>query len=249
MAWPGAHRGGRPTPPVLGLPRSACYADEVLLNVDAGELPGEPEELAALAHALHVACGGHAGDAGTMRATVLRAKRSGARVGAHPSYPDRTGFGRKPMDLPHDVLASSLRDQLEALARVAANEGVAVTSLKPHGALYHAANRDPRLAGLLVDLARSVAPMPLALVGPPRGALREAALAAGVPYLREGFADRAYEPDGTLRDRTKPGALLEDPAAAVAQARALAPHVETLCVHGDSPNAVAILRALREAFP
>ena len=226
----------------------------MLLNVDAGELPGESDELAALAHVLHVACGGHAGDEGTMRETIRRAHRSGARVGAHPSYPDRAGFGRKAMEIPYETLAASLREQLATLARIAAEEGVPLTSLKPHGALYHAANRDPTLAALVVSLVRGHAnsPLvpvpPLALVGPPRGALREAALAAGVPYLREGFADRAYEADGTLRDRTKPGALLEEPAAALAQARALAPHVETLCVHGDSPNAVAILRALREAF-
>jgi UPF0271 protein len=219
------------------------------LNVDAGELANEPEALARLAHVLHVACGGHAGDELTMRATVRRARASGARVGAHPSYPDRDGFGRRPMALPLLDLAQSVRDQVAAIAAIAAEEGVVLVSLKPHGALYHAANADPALAASLVSIASSAPGAPLAVVGPPAGELRRAAESARVPFLREGFADRAYERDGTLRDRAKPDALIADPAAALAQARTLAPHVDTLCVHGDAPDAVAILEALREAFP
>jgi UPF0271 protein len=231
--------------------RSACYARRMLLNVDAGEIPGEPEALAALAHVLHVACGGHAGDEGTMRETVRRAARFGARVGAHPSYPDREGFGRRAMEIPYERLAVSLRDQLASLARVAAAEGVSLVSLKPHGALYHAADRDPSLAALVSDLAAGAYASPLALVGSPGGYLQSASLSRGLVFHAEGFADRAYEEDGTLRDRAKVGALLSDPVAAVAQARALAAtgRYGTICVHGDSPNAVALLRALREVFP
>lgn len=223
----------------------------MLLNLDAGELDDEPQELASLAHVLHIACGGHAGDATSMAATLARAHASGARVGAHPSYPDRAGFGRHAMSLPLDDLRASLTHQVRELARHAAAIGLRLTSLKPHGALYHAADRDDALAKLLGDLAAKATGAPLALVGPPGGCLHNAAIAFGLPYLREGFADRRYEPDGTLRARTAPGALLETVEEAIAQAHALAAtgRYDTLCIHGDSPLAVPMLRALREVFP
>jgi UPF0271 protein len=223
----------------------------VLLNVDAGELDSEPEELAASAHLLNVACGGHAGDEASMRRTLQRARSHGCRVGAHPSYPDREHFGRRRMDLPYEFLEVSLRAQVGDFARIAREEGLPLGSLKPHGALYHAANADAALADRVASVARDLCAAGASLVGPPRGELARAAKAYGLGYLPEGFADRRYEHDGTLRDRRHRDALLGSVDEAVAQARELAARGElrTLCVHGDSPLAVPILRALRAAFP
>lgn len=223
----------------------------MLLNIDAGELEDEPEEFAALAHVFHVACGGHAGNAHTMRRTVLRARLQGCRVGAHPSYPDRASFGRVRLDLPLEELEASLRTQVAALAAIARSEGTALTSLKPHGALYHAANADRALASIVASVTRACCAEGACLVGPPKGELRDAATRAALPFLAEGFADRRYEPDGTLRDRRHPDALLASVEDALAQAHALEARaeVQTLCVHGDSPLGLPILRALRAAFP
>jgi UPF0271 protein len=223
----------------------------MLLNVDAGELPGEPPELARDAHVLHIACGGHAGDAASMRETIRRAARSSTRIGAHPSYPDREGFGRRAVDLPFDDLRASLTHQLIALATIANDEGASLVSLKAHGALYHAADANESLANLLADLATSITPVPLAIVGPPGGSLACVCASRGVAYLAEGFADRRYEADGSLRSRAKPGALLDTVEDAIAQARTLAAtgRYATHCVHGDSQLALPMLRALREMFP
>ena len=222
----------------------------MILNVDAGEFDSEPEELAAFADLLHVACGGHAGDEDSMRRTLHRARTHGCAVGAHPSYPDREHFGRVAMDLPYDTLDESLRDQVRELVRIAHDEGLRVTSLKPHGAIYHAANRDAELADLVAHVARDLCGARASLVGPARGELARAAAALGLEFLPEGFADRRYEPDGTLRDRGRADALIGSVAESVAQANALALRgdVRTLCVHADSPLALPILRALRARF-
>lgn len=230
----------------------------ILLNVDAGELEDEPPELARLAHVLHVACGGHAGDDGSMRRTLQRVARAGSRAGAHPSYPDREGFGRRPMELPLPALKASVHAQCLALLRHAEALDMTIVSVKPHGALYHAAAREPDLARLLVVTALELFGPLTAIVGPPAGALRDAATALELPYQAEAFADRGYasldERPLTLLPRSSTGALITDPALAVTQARALlatgafdTPCV-TLCVHGDNPSAVAILEALREAL-
>lgn len=224
-----------------------------LFNVDAGELDDEPAELWSLAHLLHVACGGHAGDATSMRRALARAAAAGARVGAHPSYPDREGFGRRTVAIAPGALAQSLRAQCASLRALADEAGVALTSVKPHGALYHDAARSPALARDLAELTRDLFGPGAALVGPPGppSALGDAARAAGLAYLREGFADRGYGVDGALLPRSAEGALLTDPDAAVAQARALwaSGAVDTLCVHGDNPAALPLLRALRAALP
>ncbi|HRG98482.1 MAG TPA: LamB/YcsF family protein [Polyangiaceae bacterium] len=223
-----------------------------LFNVDAGELDDEPAELWSLAHVLHVACGGHAGDATSMRRALTRAVAAGARVGAHPSYPDREGFGRRTVTLAPRALTESLRAQCASLRKLADDAGVALTSLKPHGALYHDAARSPALARDLAELTRELLGSGASLVGPPGppGALRDAARDAGLSYLREGFADRGYAADGALLPRSAEGALITDPETAVAQARALwaSGAVDTLCVHGDNPAALPLLRALRAAF-
>jgi UPF0271 protein len=221
----------------------------VELNCDVGELPDEPAALWALAHRVNIACGGHAGDADTMREACRRARVHGAKVGAHPSYPDREHFGRMPLALPLEALQATLEAQCGALRDAAREVGVEVTHLKPHGALYHAADREDALARAVVSaMVRALSTV--ALVGPPGGALARAAQDAGVVFLREGFADRAYGPDGTLVPRGTPGALLTDPPSVVAQVRCFVAsgRYDTLCVHGDTPGAVALARAVRAAL-
>ncbi|MDC3981028.1 LamB/YcsF family protein [Polyangium jinanense] len=222
----------------------------VSLNVDLGELPGEPEELYSIATMVNVACGGHAGDEATMERACELARRAGARLAAHPSYPDRAGFGRTSVVMTSAELASSVRSQVEALARVALRVGISIEAVKPHGALYHDAARDPAIATAVVEGIEAGLGFPVALMGPPEGALARLATIERRAYLREGFADRAYGPDGKLVPRTQAGALITDPAAARAQALRLAGAgtFETLCVHGDTPGALTIARAVREGL-
>lgn len=219
------------------------------LNIDLGELPNEPEVLFRLAHRVNVACGGHAGDAHTMRQACLAAKAAGALVGAHPSFEDRAGFGRRPLPVPPHELKDSVARQCRALLEAARSCGIAVSHVKPHGALYHEANRLPEIASALVEgVLASLGVVPI--VGPSRGELRLAAERASLPYLREGFADRGTLPDGSLVPRGAPGALIYEPEAAASQARRLAHSggFDTLCVHSDTPNAVNIATRVREAL-
>jgi UPF0271 protein len=212
------------------------------MNLDAGELPTETEELWSLFDLLACACGGHAGDAASMARVAAFCARSGVQLGAHPSYPDRDGFGRRTIAIEPAALRRSIAQQLDALVQIARAAGVAVCAVKPHGALYHDAARDAAIAGAVVD---ALAPG-MMLIGPPRGALRDVAEHRGVRYLREGFADRRLRPDGSLVPRGEPDALILDPAAAARQAQALR-EVDTICMHADTPGALAIAQAVREA--
>lgn len=218
------------------------------LNIDAGEYDDEPPALYALAHRLNVACGGHAGDDASMRRVVRACLAHGTQVGAHPSYADREGFGRRDVEVPNDVLEAQVYGQCARLAAIAGEEGVAITSAKLHGALYHAAHRDRAVAeACLRGIARALGR--ITIVGLARGALGDAARAQGHRFLVEAFADRGVRPDGSLVPRGEPGALVHDPAIAAARARALRDEgVDTICVHGDTPSAVAIARAVRDAL-
>jgi UPF0271 protein len=219
------------------------------LNIDAGELDDEPTELYALAHAVSVACGGHAGDAASMDRVVRACVASGTRIGAHPSYEDRAGFGRTEQRVAPEGVERLVREQCAKLADVAARHAAKVTHVKAHGALYHAANREDAIARAVVAGARE-ALGDVIVLGPPEGALRRAAEQARLGFAREGFADRAMRPDGSLVPRGEPGALIGDAEKARAQAASLAAggSFETICVHGDSPNALAIARAVREVL-
>jgi UPF0271 protein len=222
----------------------------VLLNVDAGELADEPEELYRVAELVNVACGGHAGDEASMSRVVAACRAAGTRVGAHPSYPDRVGFGRRTLDVDDAALARSIEQQCTALAAVARRHGVRVGWAKLHGALYHDAQKEASRALAVLGAVKAALGADVAVVGPPSGATRDAAAALGLPYLREAFADRGVRADGTLVPRGEPGALVTDPAQAAARARELAANgaCDTVCVHGDSPGAVEIARAVREAL-
>ena len=221
----------------------------VILNIDAGELPDEPDALLATAHRIHVACGGHAGDETTMRKTVAAAKKHGVEVAAHPSYEDRAGFGRRTLQVAPDVLGVQVASQCTALVAIARDLGVTVVGAKPHGALYHDTLRDRQLAGSVLEaIVRVIGPAAQIVTQP--GALMELSRLRGLRALREGFADRGVGPDGRLIPRGQPGAMIEEPARAAAQAQALVALVaiDTVCVHGDGPNALAIARAVRRAL-
>lgn len=234
------------------------------LNCDLGEEPeaGERDDrLAAVVSSLNIACGGHAGDETTMERLVRTAGALGRAVGAHPGYPDRANFGRVEMAMSPPEVEATVREQIERLARIAAANGVAVRFVKPHGALYHAAMRKRDVAEAVGRAARGV-DRSLVLVGQSGAMGLEWWRGAGLVVAAEAFADRRYEPDGTLRSRTKPGALLEDPGAAAEQAVEIAMgrgvraedgtrirlEADTLCVHADTPGSVAIAGAVRKAL-
>lgn len=209
----------------------------------------------------NVACGAHAGDEATMRLTVELARRHGVAVGAHPGYRDPASFGRVALDIPRDELLADLREQLELLRRVAGEAGVTLAHVKAHGALYNQGERDEAVAATIAEAVRSFDD-DLALFAPPGSAMARAAGRLGIRVAREGFADRAYEPDGTLRSRRLPASVHTDPAAAADQAVSIAHdrrvrtsdggwlplEVDTICVHGDTPGAPAIARAVRAAL-
>jgi UPF0271 protein len=220
------------------------------LNVDAGELPDEAEELYQLAHGVSIACGGHAGNEVTMGYALDMCKLHACRAGAHPSYPDREGFGRRSMSLPPSKVGQTVFEQCAALRLLAEARGIRLLHMKPHGALYHAANADPELAKAVVDAAQAALDDAIVIVSPASGELRRAALAASLGHAREAFADRGARADGSLIPRGEPGALLADPGACASTAQRLlqSGQVDTLCVHGDSPGALQIARAVRKVL-
>ncbi|MFB5083584.1 LamB/YcsF family protein [Symbiobacterium thermophilum] len=233
------------------------------LNCDMGESfgvyrIGADEEIMPLITSANIACGFHGGDPQVMRRTVRLAREHGVAVGAHPGYRDLVGFGRRPVRCSPDEVYADVLYQIGALAAFCRAEGVALRHVKPHGALYNTAAADAAIAGAV---ARAVADFDrsLMLYAPPGSALEQAGLAAGLRVIREGFADRGYAADGTLLPRTHPGAVLHEPERAAAQARRmvcsgtvtadtgedLAVPAETLCVHGDHPSVIQVLRRIR----
>jgi UPF0271 protein len=239
---------------------------QVDLNADVGEsyaawTMGDDAAVLPLVTSANVACGGHAGDPTVMDRTVAMCRSLGVAVGAHPGYPDLAGFGRRDLDLPADELRASLLAQLGALGAIARARRVELRHVKPHGALYNRAAIDASLAGTVAGAVRSFS-VDVILVGPPGSALLEAADAAGLRVAAEGFADRAYAPDGSLRSRRLPGAVHDDPSVAAAQALSIVRdgrvrtasgelvelRIDTLCIHGDTPNAAATAGAVRAAL-
>ncbi len=234
------------------------------VSADLGEVE-DPDALGPDAAVLesvttaHVACGFHAGSLEVMAAVVELAAARGVVVGAHPSYADRAGFGRRILEVAPDVVVGQVLDQVLVLEGVAAARGLPVRSVKPHGALYHRLASDPALAEAVAEALGALSPVPwLVLPAASRGL--EVLARSGVAVAAEGFCDRGYEPDGSLVPRGSPGALVSDPAVAAARAAALAAgrpieavdgtllelHVDTLCVHGDTPGAPEFAAAVRQ---
>jgi UPF0271 protein len=223
---------------------------DIDLNADVGE--GGVHDAAlfdAGLSSVNVACGAHAGDEASMAAVCARAAARGVALGAHPGWADRASFGRAEREMGGAELARLIGWQLGALGRQAAEAGLTIRHVKPHGALYHYLNREPERARVFVGAVGELAPG-AAVFGPPEGALREATEAAGLEFIAEGFIDRAYRGDGSLVPRGEPGAVLHSVTEAAAQAVALARagRVRTLCVHGDGAEAPALLGAARAAL-
>ncbi len=217
--------------------------------------------LMELVTSVNVACGGHAGDDDSMKATVAAALDHAVRVGAHPSYPDRAGFGRRPMEIDRAELGVSLTEQLRALDRVCRTAGTWVASVKAHGALYEEVAKGGAVYETLRDAVRSSVGEGVALVLPSGCRATAMVLRDGMTACEEGFCDRAYRPDAGLVDRATDGAVLTEPGEAAAQALSLARGavvandgsvltlwVDTLCIHGDSTGAVAIATAVRRTM-
>jgi UPF0271 protein len=225
------------------------------LNADVGEDPaaladGREAALVGLVTSVNVACGGHAGTPESMAALVELARRCGAGLGAHPGYPDRDGFGRRDLALAPPELERTVAQQVEALLEIAAARGVAVRHVKPHGALYNTAARDRGVAASIAAGVRACGG-DLVLVGLAGSVMLEVWREAGFRVAAEAFADRRYEPDGTLRPRRYADALITAPEAAARHAVELVAgrqKPETLCIHGDTPNACDIAREVRAAL-
>ncbi len=231
------------------------------LNADLGEGCDDDEALLSIVSSCSIACGGHAGDVGTMAQTVRNALANGVIVGAHPGYPDREGFGRESGFMRGADLYESLTQQVTALADVAADLGASLRHVKPHGALYNDAIRDPELADVIARVTAE-APGSLALMGMAGTELERAALRHALRFVAEAFIDRTYEADGTLVSRKEPGAVHEDMQVATTQAVRLATEgrvtsregaeievrADTLCIHGDTPGAASKARAVRDVL-
>jgi UPF0271 protein len=236
------------------------------LNSDVGEsfgaykLGADREVMRSITSA-NVACGFHAGDPGVMRQTVRLARDNGVSVGAHPGFPDLVGFGRRELRASPAEVEDLVLYQIGALSAIAASEGVGLSHVKAHGALYNMAARDRALADAI---ARAVAAFNRSLVFfvLPGSELFRAGEAAGLRIASEGFADRAYDPDGSLASRTRAGAVIHDPAEVVQRSirmvtegrvtatdgSELSFQVDTLCTHGDTPGAHELTRRLREGL-
>jgi UPF0271 protein len=222
----------------------------VALNVDLGELVDEPKELYSIATTVNIACGGHAGDAASMKRALMLAAQSGATVTAHPSYADAQGFGRRPRFSEPAAVRDAVAQQCTRLCAIADELGLEVRSVKPHGALYHDASRDADYAAALIDGCQQAMSDLDTIVGFPETALEDIVKARGIAFVREGFADRRYDEDWQLLPRSRPDALLVEPDACVTQALSLARmgKVGTICIHGDTPHALVIGRAVRRAL-
>lgn len=228
------------------------------LNADVGEGFCTDAALLPLVTSANIACGGHAGDADTMATTIVRCLAHGVAIGAHPSFPDREGFGRRDVALSAAELLVSIKAQITSLMHVASASGARLAHVKPHGALYNRAAVDPVLAAIVATAVREVDPA-LSLVGLAGSHLLVAGRAAGLRVLSEGFADRRYTAEGALVSRSDAAALITDAGEASSQVRRMlfdrrvtsvdgrdvSLEVDTVCLHGDSPNAITFATRLR----
>ena len=236
------------------------------LNADVGESfgrwsLGDDAAMISSVSSVNVACGFHAGDAGTMYAACLAAAEAGTTVGAHPGYRDLSGFGRRALAMEPEVLIGEVIYQIGALQSLALAAGTQVSYIKPHGALYNTIAHDPGQAQAVIDAVRTVNP-DLPLVVLPGSVVEKLAGEAGLRTVAEVFADRAYNPDGSLLSRTRPGAVLQDLSEITDHVLRLVLDgkiqavdgtvidvaAESICVHGDTPDAVVMGRAVRAAL-
>lgn len=231
------------------------------LNADLGEGAPFDAELLKIVTSASIACGGHAGDAVSMRNAIVAARTNNVRIGAHPSYSDRTNFGRTPIDEPQDKTISDVLKQLRDFSEIARAADATVAYVKPHGALYNETARNEALCRALYAALKSDAHA-IAVMGMPGTVHEVAAREAGLKFVPEAFADRAYTEDGTLVPRSETGAVHADTKDIVAQALAIAQddavttrfgrtiplRAKSLCLHGDNQHALEAAKAIRKAF-
>jgi len=234
---------------------------QIDLNCDAGEGMENENAIIPLVSSISIACGGHTGSEESMRKTVQLAKKVGVAIGAHPSYPDRENFGRVTMDIDEATLKKSIKTQIEMLHSIAIQEYHPLTHVKPHGALYNEGAKNSKLAAIIVKALIEINPN-LSLWGPPKSALEDAAARHKIRFITEGFADRTYQPDGSLTPRSQMNALINNPTECVKQVLQLVKEkkvtvtdgssmvcdVETICIHGDGPHALVFAQHIHAAF-
>jgi len=247
----------------------ACEIRTIDFNCDCGELTdgGESDSrIIPIVTSVNVACGYHAGSPEDIRRTVRLAKASGCNIGAHPGFPDRENFGRTPMDLPPEEVEKIVRDQVAMLMDICAEEGAEVAHVKPHGALYNMAAKDPVLAEAVCrGIARAAeergAELPI-VMGLAGSLVKEAAETNGLRFASEAFADRAYMDDGSLMPRSMPGSVITDESAIIKRVTRLVTDgtiesaagnvislcADTLCLHGDTPGAAQFALKIKAAL-
>ncbi len=227
------------------------------LNCDMGESVGNEEEIMPYITSANIACGFHAGDEMSMRRTIRLAKKYGVAIGAHPGWKDKEGFGRREMSLSSEDVEALVLYQIGALHAIAKVEGLKLRHIKPHGALYNQAAKDKLLANAIAHAVQRFSP-DLILIGLAGAGLIEAGVDAGLRVASEGFPDRNYTPDGTLVSRYEGKALLESSEEVAIHALNLAREgidfrgrrvrVDTLCLHGDHPQAVQNVKLVRNVL-
>lgn len=234
---------------------------QIDFNCDLGEGCGNDAAIVPLVSSASIACGGHAGDAASMRETVARCLEHHVAIGAHPSFEDRDYFGRRELPLDADAIRASVKTQVEALAAVCAGLGARLGHVKPHGALYNLAARDRQVADAIAQAVREIDPS-LILFGLSGSCLTDAGRAHGLQVAHEVFAERTYDADGRLAPRGTPGAVIDDIETSLRQVRRLLRdgsvvardgsvvrlRADTLCLHGDRADAAAFAAALRAAL-
>ena len=236
------------------------------INCDMGEIPrllkdNVYSDLMDHVTSINLACGGHAGDLSMMRELIRIAKRKNVRIGAHPSYPDRENFGRLVLEMDSEELLRSICDQVRSLIKIAEEESVSISHIKPHGALYDQAAKDAHLARVIGSAVDRVEP-DLDIICLSGSSMVRILEDMGLKVVQEAFADRTYERDGGLRDRRSDRALITDPQKAADQARSIiedkkiitfdgseiSVQAQTLCIHSDTPNAIAIAQEVRRVL-
>lgn len=239
------------------------------LNADLGEGVGDDAPMLKIVSSANIAGGGHAGGGDILAETVFQAKNHKVRIGAHPSYLDKENFGRisQAKIVSHMMLQSQIIEQIITVHNAALYAGEFLSHVKPHGALYNDAFTNSKVANIIVMAVISSGRLlgwdsPIPIMGMPNSKLEEEATLLGVPFIREGFADRTYQQNGSLTSRNVPGSVIEDPDQVVQQALSLALNkevrthfgkkipmpVESICVHGDTPNSIELAKAIYQAF-
>jgi 5-oxoprolinase (ATP-hydrolysing) subunit A len=228
------------------------------INVDVGEGINNESFLMPYISSCNIACGGHAGDLETMRYVVSLAKKHSVKIGAHPSFPDKQNFGRKTMDISCAVLFTSIKDQIDNLIIVLKEEQVRLNHIKPHGALYNLAAVDPNIAEVIIEVMKCFI-LPIKLYVPYNSVIEKLAIKNNIPIKYEAFADRNYNDDGTLVSRTDDHAIIDNSVEMFEHVyrMIISKKVKTItgyeidiiantfCVHGDHPNAVILLKDLK----